>query len=294
MTIFKNFFKQVPAIPADVVWTLNGDETVIRASKNRGAAIYSIKLRGFEYVVSDINGNGIQNNWPVLGNLLQTAYQLDGQGERNNPTEAGSAEGVPSSVISAGVSGKVLTTAVHPAFFYRLPDGRTISNDTISKRVVVDYQGIANLVRHDVTIVFSQAYQRADITGIIYYVNAALNKLYALDGALMPIPFQSDPTYNPGKYIVRRKPLILASADGTKACGVYGPNTGYGMMAWAGDAGTANMFVMSGQRNNNDSYILIPCPAGAITFHGYYAMGTLAEVQQKLSEVARIDTTAVA
>jgi hypothetical protein len=52
--------------------------------------------------------------------------------------------------LSAGVNGKVLTTSVHPAL-WNAYQGQYTSPDTIAKTVTVDWNGIVNCVRHDVT-----------------------------------------------------------------------------------------------------------------------------------------------
>ena len=275
-----------PPVPTDVIWTIQGAQTTIRASKNRGAAIYSATIGSFEHVVSTINGNPLQYGWPVLGNLVQTAYSYDGLGEHNNPTEAGSAEGLPSTVIGASASGKVLTSYVHPAYFYKLPNGDTISPDTIAKRVEVDWNGITNVVRHDVTLTVAQAHQRVDIIGLVFYANPALSQLLVrVNGIWTVTPYQTDPTYNDAKAIKGFDPMIVATPDGAHALGFYGPETAYNMLALAGINGTAMMLSYSGRANNNWSYILIPCPPATLSWTVYYVFGTLDEVKAKLVQI---------
>jgi len=283
---------KTPNMPDDVIWTLKGQQTTILADKNRGAAIYSVNSNNFEYVVStDRNGSPYQGNWYILGNLLQTAYTYNGQGEHNNPTEAGSADGTVSPVIFANINPGFFQSAVHPAYFYKLPNGQAISPDTITKRVTIDWNGIVNVIQHQIWIDIATPQATADIIGSVFYANPALSQLLVWNGSSWVLtPFKSAPTFVPALSISGTQPMIMTTPDGVHALGVYGPHSAYNMMSWDGPGvSTAQAISLTGERNPGGlSWHLAPANVGRYTTTVYYVVGTLAEVQAKIAQVMKL------
>ncbi len=233
----------------------------LRASSPYGAAVYSLVWQGFEFV-----------NSSDLGREIQTAYQLNGQGENYNPTEAGSsgaAGNVPSQILSADVTGKIFNSSVYPAFWNKV-GGQSYSPDTISKRVEIDYNGVINLVRHDVIIATAQDYNLGYIEGLTGYMVGALEALYALniDGTVSLVANPPGATYQ------STQPLILATADNAKAFGIYSPIPGYSVMINSYGSGT-NKWDAAWQSKS-------PWLRGSNSWTVYYVVGTLADVQAKI------------
>jgi hypothetical protein len=251
--------------PADTVWQVNGSALTIKTSSSHGGSVYSLVWGGLEYI-----------NASDLGRELQTAYQLDGGGEGNNPTEAGSSKGTPSKVLGATVSGKVLSTSVSPAYWVPF-NGQTYSADQIDKRIEVDYHGVVNLVRHDVTVTLAAAHATAGVEGLTGYVALGLNKLYAWDnGSLTVLPYTPSAPYDPSKIVSSFKPLVLADASLAHAIGVYSPTGGYN--AWMGAGGNSNKW-------DANVFGAAPIAAGRHSWVVYYVVGTLADVTTKLGQV---------
>ena len=260
-----------PQPSAPTVWTLQGAQTTLHASSAYGAAVYSLVWQGFEFV-----------NSSDLGREIQTAYQLNGQGENYNPTEAGSsgaAGNVPSQILSADVTGKIFNSSVYPAFWNKV-GGQSYSPDTISKRVEIDYNGIINLVRHDVTVVTAQDYNLGLIEGLTGYMVGALQTLYVLndDGTVSLTAKWTDELpitiADPGTEYQSTKPLILTTADKAKAFGIYSPLSGYSVLINSYGSGT-NKWDAARQSKS-------PWPKGSYSWTVYYVVGTLADVQAKL------------
>ena len=157
--------------------TFNGKQVVVGANARFGGAIYTIKMDGLEYLDSSDHGRE-----------LQTAWQLNGQGEANNPTEAGSAAngaGSTSStaILAAAVAGTTLTTRVRPAFWYPY-QGKVTSDDSLEKTVMLGHNGRNNILVHDIGMYLSSPYNTSmAVEGLTAYMPQAFSRLFLLDRA---------------------------------------------------------------------------------------------------------------
>jgi len=258
-----------PTPPSNTVWQVKGAQLTLSVDSNHGAAIYSLIEGGFEYV-----------NAVDLGREIQTAYQLEGQGEQNNPTEAGSSKGVPSQVLGVNVVGKVLQTSVHPSFWVPV-NGQTYSPDTLAKKVTVDYNGITNVVRHDVSVTVAANHTVGRWEPITGYMNGTLTQLYSYTNKILtPVPGVNFPSY---RSIDPCQAIILATADGAHAIGAFTPTGNPDI----GNQCVAYMNInVGGTSQKWDVGIgpdIKPFSVGTHSWVVYYVVGTLEEVKTKLN-----------
>lgn len=253
-----------PMPPAPSTWTATNGTVAVTAAAAFGAAVVSVTDGlGRQYV-----------NTADHGREFQTAYQLDGTGEVENPTEAGSAAdgaGTSSTTVIGAVSvaGNVLSTSVHPAY-WNAYQGATVSPDTISKTVTIGYNGMANVTRWDVTITTAADHSTGAFEGLTGYT-PVLPNLYVqqADGSWL----NTGMTAAQG-WVQWQAPIIEASADGSQAVGLYSPGFSYwwAIIDWAGvDKWDCAYWVQT------------PLPAGTYQATCYVAVGTLAEVEASLA-----------
>lgn len=252
--------------PAPPTWTVQGAELTLGASRQFGAAITSLVWNGQQFVDAH-----------DYGRLIQVAYQLNGLGEAYNPTEGGQL-GYPlppnaTRILSASVSGKVLTTSVNPAFWHPV-NGQATSPDIIGKTVTVDYNGITNLVRQDVTIITAADYTEAVGLNLTGYLTSSFSSLYSLQNGVA-VPAQGGQT--PSSAFSSNSPVILATADGAHAMGVLCAIGQYVVLMNAFGSGTNDW--------NAGWRIAQPCPKGTYNSTVYYVVGTLADVTTKLNQI---------
>lgn len=152
--------------------SFNGKPVVVGANARFGGAIYSIKLDGQEYLDSTDHGRE-----------LQTAWQYNGQGEGNNPTEAGSAangSGPSSSsvILHAASNGTVLTTRIQPAYWYPY-HARAVSLDYLEKTVTLGHNGRGNVLVHDIGMYIGNPYNSSmAVEGLTAYMPLAFSRLF--------------------------------------------------------------------------------------------------------------------
>jgi len=254
------------------VWTLHGKEVALLSASGFGGALYSLVWNGREFL-----------NWSTtdLGRELQSAWQLEGLGERYNPTEAGgtgqTTRDTATEIISASTDGETLTTSVHPAFWQEY-EGQRTSPDVLSKVVTVDYSNVTNLIRHDVKIEFAQSYSQSAIEVVTGYLERQFTNCYILEeGVLKTVPYV--PVTDPSQVWIDRvelgtSPLILAVPDGSAAMGAWS-NTGTQIVC--GIAGEFNKW--------NASRLELWPVEGTHEWTVYYVVGTLDDVAEKMRTI---------
>lgn len=205
--------------------TFNGKSVVVGANARFGGAIYSMKMDDFEYLDSSDHGRE-----------LQTAWQLNGQGEANNPTEAGSAAngaGSTSStiILAAAVAGTTLTTRVRPAFWYPY-QGQVTSDDSLEKTVTLGHNGRNNILVHDIGMYLSSPYNSSmAVEGLTAYMPLAFTRFFLLDRAtkatteILPSGLVSSASLA----------VMAATADLSKAVALVHPNPQH--IYWIGKIG---------------------------------------------------------
>lgn len=254
--------------PSAQTWTLNGQQTAITFSAQYGAAITSLKFAGVEFV-----------DTKDYGREIQTAYQLNGQGEGYNPTEAGQAAAPPTpsntQIISTNLAGLVFSSSVHPAFWNAV-NRQLTSPDTIAKTVTLDYNGIVNLVRHDVTVTTAMDYQVNVLAGLTGYLTSAFPNLYTYQNGVLT-PQKAGQT--PDTALSTNLPVVLSSGDGA-TMGVYSSVGTYAVMLNIGGSGTNNWTAAWRP--------IHPCPKGVYGYTVYYVVGSLADVTSKMAQVIQL------
>lgn len=256
--------------PTGNVYKVQGTELVITADDNHGAAIYSLQWNGFEFV-----------NSADRGREIQTAYQLDGLGEGENPTECGQTGALTqpcaTKVLSASVNGKVFSSDVLPAFWNPY-NGQATSSDLISKMVTVDYNGITNLIRHDVTVTIAADHVNSIFQTLFFALNGGLSNVQTLQNGVLSAPIPNIGT-TPQTSLSTQIPVVVSSVDGKYAIGVFCSKNGLIYDVMSNSYGAGITAVTAGWYNQQ------PCPKGPYSFTFYYVVGTLADVASKLGQV---------
>jgi hypothetical protein len=214
-------------------------EIVITTTARVAGAVHSLTWNGKEFIDSTDHGR-----------QLQSASNLD-RGtpftpETFNPTEAGSRnDGIgprsSSKVLYFLATDGALQSTSQMAFWLRpgeTSDGQltkntaVLSNHLLTKRVRVGYKNLPHVVQYDVTfsLPIGEHHNYAQFEALTGYMPPEFEKFWRYNpqkDALEPL---SD---GPGE---QRYPVVLATADGSHAMGVYSPdqpsegfeNAGYG------------------------------------------------------------------
>lgn len=193
--------------PKPSSWVLTdihaGQEVKVYANARYGAAIYSVTWGGYQFIDSTDHGRE-----------LQSAWQLNGHGEAENPTEAGSeadAAGPSSSTIinSVSVAGKVLTSSVKPAYWLTF-NGQKTSPHTLAKTVTLK----RNVIRHDYIMTLVGNHQNMAVEGITAYTPQQFTRAFTIEnGVRRELPKIS------GMVHLSNNNVILATQDASKAIG---------------------------------------------------------------------------
>ncbi len=254
-----------PSQPGAQLYTATNGTVTVTASSNYGAAVVSIvDAAGHQYV-----------NTTDHGREFQTAYQLDGLNEGENPTEAGARADVVTSttvILDAGAAGNVLHSRVHPAYWDPY-NGATVSPDLMEKTVTVGWNALTNVVRWDVTMTVMSDHSLGQFEGLTGY-GPTLPDLYLMqpDGSFTPTP---QPT---GYWVYYSQPVVESSPDGAQAIGVYSPDNRPGQAYW-------NALNVSNAGVNKWDCVWwkqAPLSAGSYAHVCYVAVGTLTDVEASL------------
>lgn len=234
-----------------------GNSTIVGG----GALPIAISVDGprFGGAVSRLNWNGKEFiNIHDHGRQLQSAMQVDGYAECNNPTEAGSEhDGTgprSSSVMTAlnKAAPNVLLTQANMAYWnYRTTTGacvkgkdprvnQPLSNHMLSKRIQIGEFNDPRLIKYDVQFQHPAGSYRESLTYefLTGYLTPEFNQ-YAYvqpNGGLVMINSNSYVNisgngFPPGSFYARPAgkghydPIILTNASGTHAMGVYVPRS---------------------------------------------------------------------
>lgn len=232
--------------------TVVSGSLVIESADNFAGAISSLKWNGFEYI--DRNDHG---------RLLQSAVQLNGTNEAENPTEAGaSADGGPlhqssSVLLSRTVTSDRLTTETRMAYWFPF-QGEVVSDWVLRK----DVQITGNVIRYVTEFVTADDAKVGQFEALTGYMPAVFSRMWTLG----PGGELTEVFVEPDKFVLQPLPLIFSTADGRNAMGVWTPdqlNMGYGYWRYADPVVKWNLMTR------------IDNPRGTIRFTTYVIVGTL-------------------
>lgn len=265
-----------------------GSEIVLRASARVAGAIDSLTWRGTEFINSYDHGRE-----------LQSAASFNNWGECFNPTEAGSRDDgtgwtSTSRLMSLHAEGQRLSTRTRMAFWLapgeqcrpglRAVNDRVQSDHELSKVVTVGAHGFANVIEHAVSYRVPAAYDRGSFEALTAYLPPAFSQSWVFDPALDRLRAYVD-SGGP-----QRLPVILATADGKFALGVYSagaPHAGlvaFGFRRWqfAHLEGLGNATMKW-----SCLFALRTIAAGDYPFTCYAIVGSLDQVRATMRELAR-------
>lgn len=283
-------------------------------SAHRGELTISPYLTSFAGAIGSIVFRGKQFvNAHDHGRLFQTAMQVDGYGECNNPTEAGSASGVSSRLMgSAPVGAYGFATQVQAANWSQAPNGQNycpkgsapgvsgpLSTTLFSKRVdVLDDNVVEWRVAYDTPsinlslgIEILTGYMPITFDKVFYLTPTGetneVSSWVVIDDPLDGYP--DNGTSVPTGVNVSH-PVILSTSDKTFAIGAYRPKSnvkpcesfGYQVLR----------FILGTDRSNNAnscmkfsvvSHSNAPCYGPRGDFLVYLVFGTFQEVYTKMN-----------
>lgn len=269
-------------IPAWVVQSEYGGSPVLLWTNTRVAgAIDGLVWRGMQFIDSYDHGR-----------QLQSALHMNGNGECYNPTQAGSmrdGSGPSSSsrLLEVKAEGKVLHAKTQMAFWLAPGErsahcggrpGEAKNNATLSDVVLESTATIAgNVIRHDVTYVLPREYESVIFEALTAYMPIRFSTIYGLD-----LRTESLESIGPGPG-GQPLPVILATADGNYALGVYSPPApgllGFGRWLFPDVWGPTAKW--------NCAFRFWNVAAGRHAFTCYSVFGTLDEVRTTIQRLHR-------
>ena len=270
--------------------SMHGRTLSLRTCSYSAGAVCSLVWHGTEFV-----------NDHDHGRQFQTAFQIDGQGEDNNPTEAGSeSDGdnpSPSSSrllqlqTNAQVNGQNwlgrdqvrpgnLLQAITQMAYWRPVAGQALSGYRLSRDIEISPAGLPDVIRWQVSI--DQPDQRAQsisLEVLAGYMPYRFRHFYTVS---LPAAGNNGLTRLADSLPAGEQPLplIFATASGRHAIGVYGPEAGTSYGQFRFNNGWRNRTVkwsMVKRWNQN--------PPDPIVQTVYLTVGTLAQVQQTMQRL---------
>lgn len=247
-----------PSTDTALTTTFNGKALRVAASRRFGAAIYSITINGLPFIDSTDHGRE-----------LQTAWQYDGQGEGQNPTEAGSAAdsaGATSStaILSLSATATAISSRVNPAFWYAY-GGKVASSDFLEKTVTLGLNGKPNILVHDIGMYLASPYHSSmAVEGLTAYMPTVFSRLFTFDHltkAYTELPASSSLTPTPLS-------VIAATADLSRAVALVQQNPAH--THWIGKIGPWPKL--------DASWFSVTGPAGWYRWRTYTVVGSFQEV----------------
>jgi len=262
-----------------------GSEIVVRTTGRLAGAIDSLTWNGREFIDSADHGRQLQSACS-----FDCAMPGPFWAECFNPTEAGSRrDGAgptsTSKLLELHATGKELRTVVQPAFWLapgEASSGRpalnekTLSEHRIAKRVRIGHGRLSHVLRYDVTFTVppGEHHTYAQFEAATGYMPAAFDTFYRFvpeQAALQPL---GD---GPGE---QSHPVVLATANGSHAMGVYSPDqpsagfeqAGYGRFRFVPEGVTKWNCVFRVRRPEGIA-------AGYYDFRLFVVVGTLDDVR---------------
>lgn len=211
-----------------VIRGLAGDSEIVITSTNRLAgAIHSLTWSGKEFIDSTDHGRQLQSASNFDNNTPLTA-------ETYNPTEAGSRRdgaGPRSSsrLLHLMAAKNQLQTTTQMAFWLA-PEEKSegnpaknktvLSNHLLTKRVTIGYTDLPHVISYVVTfsVPIAEKHTHAVFEAVTGYMPAEFERFWQYEAASGELKPLSD---GPGE---GGRPVVLATANGSYAMGVYSPD----------------------------------------------------------------------
>jgi len=276
-----------------VVWPEPGGRATISQPFAGAAIAISVSSRTAGAIDSLTWGGTQFINAHDHGRELQSASSYDGYGECLNPTEAGSdgdGNGPRSSSLLTALDIGPATLRTRTQMAYFMSPGRPVgscprgpssyklprSDDVLTKHVTLGAAGIANAIEYRATFTTAQAHASATFEVATAYMPPDFANFSSFDLATGQTAILSA---GPGEQSL---PIILSTADSSRAIGVYSPglpqptalNGGYGRFDFSTLPGPGNATVKW-----NCVFRANSIPAGDHTYTCYILVGTLQDVK---------------
>lgn len=262
-----------------------GSEIVITTTTRVAGAIHSLTWGGKEFLDSLDHGRQLQSasNLDCDGRLIAEVF---------NPTEAGSrADHIgpksSSKLLFLSAKGAELRTSSRMAFWLKPGEkseghlacnDRVLSNHRLSKRVHIGHQGNPHVLEYDVTfnLPASERHTIAQFEAVTGYMPAEFGRFWKYDGAKQAFLPLDD---GPGE---QASPVVLATANGSHAMGVYSPDPspGYGRFRFKPERVTKWNCVFRVRDPNG-------IKPGDYHYRMFVAVGTLEDVRRALGDLRR-------
>jgi hypothetical protein len=266
----------------------SGDsEIVITTTSRLAGAIGSLTWNGKEFIDSIDHGRELQSasNFDCGTKFIPEVF---------NPTEAGSRDDSAgptstSRLLKLHAEDALLETTTQMAFWLRpgekslgnlARNEKPLSDHLLIKRVQIGYKNLPHAIQYDATFTVpaGESHRYAQFEAVTGYMPAEFGKFYAYDeknNAMLPL---SD---GPGE---QTRPVVLATASGSHAMGVFSPdqpsrgfeNAGYGRFRFERERVTKWNSVF---RIRNAAGI----QPGDYHFRNFVVVGTLDDVKTTLA-----------
>jgi len=238
--------------------TISGAEVTLGVNRVAGGAVWSLQWGGIEFLSAY-----------DFGRQLQIAFQANGAGEGDNPTEAGDAHAAPSDpdgwrhgspLLDIRTGTGTVWTRTRPLQW--LPEGfHTAAHDTtrnpvawdgtFEKDITLDYGGNPHIVAWTTRITLPEAHASLNIELATAYLTGRFDTFYTYDaatGSLVDktagIPHMNcvDPSIDPDQQ-PEAGGVILSTSTSSHALGIYRNRSlnsveGYGLCGFL-DGGTS-------------------------------------------------------
>lgn len=283
--------------------TLSGAEVSLGLNRVAGGAAWSLRWGGVEFLSAY-----------DFGRQLQVAFQMNGAGEADNPTEAGDAYAAPgdpegwrhgSPLLDLSIDGRTVSTSTRPLQW--LPGGfHAAAHDTtrnpvawdgtFEKTIRLDHGGNPHVLAWTTTITFPETHGSLNIELATAYLPGSFDTFYTYDArtrtladktAGVPLGGCVDPSLDPDQR-PEAGGVIVASASGSHALGVYrerplSPSEGYGLCNFLyGETGSTDF--------STSKWNLLERPpggldAGTYSWDFFLVVGTLADAVAAMDEL---------
>ena len=267
-------------------------EIVITTTARLAGAIHSLTWNGREFVNSSDHGRQIQSASNFDAGTPFTP-------ETFNPTEAGSVQdgaGPKSSsrLLHLVAKGHELQTTNQMAFWLT-PDGQSqghpaknstmLSDHLLTKRVRIGYKQLPHVIQYDVTfsVPVGEKHSYAQFEAVTGYMPAEFETFWKFNPQSRELePLDDGPGEQP-------HPVVLATASGSHAMGVFSPdqpsrgfeNAGYGRFRFRNEKVVKWNCVF---RLRDETNGIAP---GNYSFRNFVVVGELATVKASLIELHR-------
>jgi len=272
-------------------------EIVIRTTARLAGAVHSLTWNGKEFIDSVDHGRQLQSaaSFDQAGEL--GAQAGDFWAECYNPTEAGSrrdgaGDKSSSRLISLAADGGELRTTTQMAFWLAPGEkssgraalnDRTLSRHTVSKRIRIGHEQLANVLDYQVTFSVppDERHLFAQFEALTGYMPAEFREFWKFVPATGKLEPLDD---GPGEQAF---PVVLATAGGTHAMGIFSPDqpsagfaaAGYGRFRFATEKVVKWNCVFRVREP-------MGIKAGDYRYQMFVAIGTLEDVRQALAMLA--------